>query len=130
VRELTCAERESFRLTLCAEDGTPPARPSPSLPTLNPLPPTRLTLAAGVQVEINTIAGLSQRVRVAPGAMTNADILTNLPDGAVVTLTGQRREAVGYVWWEITGEGGLTGWVVEYDPADGVQTLVPVGAVP
>lgn len=130
VRELTCAERESFRLTLCAEDGTPPARPNPSLPTLNPLPATRLTLGAGVQVEINTIAGLSQRVRVAPGAMTNADIITNLPDGAVVTLTGQRREAVGYRWWEIIGEGGITGWVVEYDPVDGVQALVPVGAVP
>jgi WD40 repeat protein len=130
VRDLTCTEREAFRLPLCPSEGTPPARPFPPLPTLAALPASTLILEAGTQAEINTIGGLSQRVRVAPGAMTNADILTNLPDGTLVTLTGQRRDAAGFRWWEVVTASGLTGWVVEYDPSDLVQALVPVDAIP
>lgn len=83
-----------------------------------------------MQAEINTLNGLSQRLRVAPGAMTNADILTNLPDGSIVTLTGQTRDVGGFRWWEVETESGRVGWVAEYDPNDLVQALVPVEALP
>ncbi|MCU0475352.1 MAG: TIR domain-containing protein [Anaerolineae bacterium] len=130
VRDLTCAERDAFRLFPCDASGVSPLRDAPDLPTLNALPLSTLLLGEGVQAEINTLNGLSQRLRVAPGAMTNADILTNLPDGSIVTLTGQTREAVGFRWWEVETESGRVGWVVEYDPNDGVQALVPVEAIP
>lgn len=129
VRDLTCSERDSFRLPPCDETGAIPLRSSQPLLSLRPLPETVLTLSIGSLVEINTIGGLSQRVRIAPGAMTNADILTNLTDGTVVTLTDGPVEAEGFRWWRIETDDGLSGWVVEYDPSDNVQALVPVDAL-
>lgn len=129
VRALTCAERDEFRLTPCAADGTPPTRPTPQLPALNPLPNSTIGLSIGVQAEINTTGGLNQRLRVAPGAMENADIITNLTDGSVVTVMDGPVEAVGLRWWQVQTEGGTVGWVAEYDPNDSVQTIVPLDAI-
>ncbi len=129
VRGLECSERDEFRLTPCNNDGTPPTRPAPNLPVLAPLPGTTVALEIGQQVEINTVSGLSQRLRIAPGAMQDTDILTNLSDGARVTITGGPLEAAGFIWWQVQTGGGTSGWVVEYDPTDAIQALVPVDSI-
>jgi len=129
VRDLACIERDEFRLPPCDANGAPPVRPAPDLTALKPLPGTTLSIEIYSHVEINTMGGLEQRVRVAPGAMENTDILTNLPDGFVLMVVGGPVEANGFRWWQVETPGGTVGWVVEYDPTDAVQALVPLEAI-
>lgn len=76
---------------------------------------------AGQQVEIYGTEGAGLSIRAEPG-LSAANLGVGF-DGDRFTITEGPREADGYQWWKITGEGDdpLTGWVVE-DFLQGVNT--------
>ncbi len=65
-------------------------------------------LAEGGQATIST-----DGVNMRSDASTDADVVTVLAAGTVVTITGGSREGSGFVWWPVQLEDGTTGWVVE-----------------
>jgi len=66
------------------------------------------TLAEGGQA---TISGDSVNMR--SDATTDAEVVTVLGAGTVVTITGGSQEGSGFVWWPIQLEDGTAGWVVQ-----------------
>jgi len=65
-------------------------------------------LAEGGQA---TISGDSVNMR--SDATTDAEVVTVLSAGTVVTITGGSQEGSGFVWWPIQLEDGTAGWVVQ-----------------
>lgn len=59
------------------------------------------------------------KLRAGPG--TEYDILTTLPSGTVVDVTGEVFDDGTYRWWPITSPEGIEGYSVE--GADGITTL-------
>ena len=118
--------REQFNLDPCDASGQPPPFEWPELPALNPLPESIVALQPEIDVYINTTAGDDQFVRPAPGT-DNAPI-DGLEDGTLVRVLDGPQSASGLWWWQIEADGGLTGWVSEYIPAENIQSLVPVSA--
>lgn len=66
------------------------------------------TLAEGGQASIS-----GDDVNMRSGATTDAEVITVLSAGTVVTITGASQEGSGFVWWPIQLEDGTTGWVVD-----------------
>jgi WD40 repeat protein len=128
VPEISCAQREQFRMTLCdPETGSGPSRPA--VPLLNPPPATTIALQSGMIVEVNTTNGSLQNVRRQPGAMDRIDIVGQMQDGEQVTLLQGPVSAGGFVWWEVLSESELQGWTVAYIADENLQTLVPLNAL-
>ncbi len=65
-------------------------------------------LTEGGQATIST-----DGVNMRSDATTDAEVVTVLGAGTVVTITGGSQEGSGFVWWPIQLEDGTTGWVVE-----------------
>lgn len=103
----------------------------PPFPAISPAPapvtppPAPGTPVVGGQVRVNTTAGDLLRVRTGPGL--GFTILTQLPNGEVVTVTDGPRTADGLTWWQVETPLG-PGWAVEgvMDGGTFLQTLIPV----
>lgn len=94
--------------------------PTPIPPTLTPTPiplPNNPFLSSGL---VNVLAE-GARARVTEGERLgvysepnpSASVLFGLDPWAIVTVTGQAVEAVGFRWWPVETEDGRTGWVYE-----------------
>jgi WD40 repeat protein len=126
VRQPTCDEREQYRLQPQCVEGSP-------TPTITPVPtqpaaeetPIPLLLSIGITATVNTNDGDPLNVRDNPN--TEAEIVAQLVDGAIVTLVdGPVFDATsGYSWWLVEAADGASGWVVESVPEESLQTLVP-----
>ena len=115
-----------------ADTRTPPGEwanafdaPQPITPT-SPPPPTLDTgntaeLVIGGAATINTTEGDRANVRQSPSL--NAQILTALPKGELVTIMSGPFTGSGLQWWQIQTNIGLLGYVVE--EVDDVQVLIP-----
>lgn len=73
------------------------------------------------QALVQTTEGDSLNVRSGPG--TTFSRVSQLSNGALVTLIEGPRSGEGFVWWRVRTSSGMEGWVVE--EADGVRTLIP-----
>ncbi len=78
------------------------AAPTPTLPT----PPPGV-IAPGAKVVVTT-SGLGANIRQEP--TVNAAVVTAQNDGTILTITGASRDADGFTWWPVRGDG-FTGWV-------------------
>lgn len=123
VVEPDCVQRELFQLTPLCVGGVPPEITPEALPTETPIPTDYPQLVAGNRAEINTTDGDLLNVRSA--ASIGAEIVTQLEDGAIVTLLEGRTFENGYWWWPVRIADGTEGWVVEAIPEESLQTLVP-----
>ncbi len=72
-------------------------------------------------------------IRSAPAG----SVVATVPDGASLTILGEPQTAGGYVWWNVTTSGGVTGWSVDQflapvagPPPDGEPTPPPPPPVP
>lgn len=66
------------------------------------------TLAEGGQATISD-DGVNMRAE----ASTDAEVISVLAAGTVVTITGGSQESNGFTWWPIQLDDGTTGWVAE-----------------
>ncbi|MBN1284695.1 MAG: SH3 domain-containing protein [Anaerolineae bacterium] len=102
-----------------------PAKPAGALPAFPEVEP--VLLAVGGRATINSTGGDTVNVRA--GAGTNYDVVTKLPEGAVVDITGgpAQDQVNYYTWWQVRSAGGQTGWVAEVIWGDyaGIRLLVP-----
>ena len=78
------------------------AAPTPTLPT----PPPGV-IAPGAKVVVTT-SGAGANIRQEP--TVNAAKVTAQDDGTSLTITGASRDADGFTWWPVRGDG-FTGWV-------------------
>jgi len=86
-------------------DGTtPPTVTAPTTPTTPTTPPATTTPSGNVEA-LNpvsaTVKGSSQ-VRVRSGASTSDDIVTLVPNGLVLTVTGRSTDSAGEVWYKVS----------------------------
>lgn len=111
------------------EESTPPGEatlPGEDEPTPGPggqeTPPAEATeppaengtaggITTGSTAEVGNTGGTGLNMRA--DATTNAEVVTVLQDGAVVTVTGESIESEGFIWWPVEAEDGTTGYVVE-----------------
>lgn len=96
---------------------TPTPRPAP---TATPEP----VLTIGGTARVQASDGDTLNVRSGPGR--GFDIVTNLANDTLVTLTDGPQEADGFRWWKIRTADGVEGWAVEV--AEDERTLIPVGS--
>ena len=83
-----------------------PGAPAPAASALPVAPPG--VIGPGARVIVQTPGGAGANIRAEPtvaGAVVNA-----LDDGSPLTITGASRDADGYTWWPVQGDG-FTGWV-------------------
>ncbi len=66
------------------------------------------SLAEGGQATV-----VSEDVNMRSDATTDAEVVTVLAAGTVVTITGGSQEGSGFVWWPIQLDDGTTGWVAQ-----------------
>lgn len=52
-------------------------------------------------------------VNLRPDASTSGEPITVLQAGDALTITGDKVDAEGYVWWPVTTADGTSGWVVQ-----------------
>ena len=71
-----------------------------------PVPPPGV-IAAGARVVIVT-SGAGANIRDAP--TTAGAIVTSQDDGTPLTITGASKDADGFTWWPVQGDG-FTGWI-------------------
>lgn len=115
---------------------TPTARPTEApptpVPTATPIPlvysdpdPDDEALTIGGQARVNT-GGDNLRLRENPDPQ--ADIVTELSAGTIVTILDGPAVVDDLIWWQAQTEDGKTGWVIEGYVEDimSVQTLLPL----
>ena len=123
VPEPTCEEREQYRIVpLCEDDRVAPTRTPFPIATTTPAP-SKASLQVGYDATVNTDDGEPLNVRAEPSI--NADEITELQDGATVTLLDGPIISDGFTWWQIRTENGTEGWTVESVPDEHIQTLIP-----
>jgi hypothetical protein len=71
-----------------------------------PVPPPGV-IAPGARVVIST-SGAGANIRQSP--TTTAPIVTSQDDGTPLTITGASKDADGFTWWPVQGDG-FSGWV-------------------
>jgi sortase (surface protein transpeptidase) len=64
-------------------------------------------------LEAGASATVSANVNLRPDASTSGDPIQVLEAEEPLTITGDKVEAEGYVWWPVTTADGTAGWVVE-----------------
>jgi WD40 repeat protein len=89
--------------------------------------PLLTDLSVNGVAQVNTTDNDTLNLRAAPA--TEAESLAELADGAQVTLLEGPLSSGGFVWWRVSTEDGLEGWVVQSVPDENVQTLVPEGGI-
>jgi tetratricopeptide (TPR) repeat protein/uncharacterized protein YgiM (DUF1202 family) len=77
-------------------------------------------LIAGGAATVYPLSG--DKLNVREGAGRSNPIVTQLEQGAVVTILEGPQEADGFRWWKIRTSDGIEGWAV--DEAEGEQTLI------
>jgi uncharacterized protein YgiM (DUF1202 family) len=77
-------------------------------------------LLIGSQATVYPLSG--DRLNVREDAGRSFEIVTQLEQGAVVTILGGPVEADDFRWWQIRTDDGLEVWAV--DEADGEQTII------
>lgn len=94
----------------------PTATPAPTL-TATPVP----MLEVGGRARVNTTGGDALNVRNNPSRQ--GELLAKLENNTLVSIVDGPQESDGLIWWKVSTENGLEGWVVE--AVDGEQTLIP-----
>src|SRR5438067_1052916 len=69
--------------------------------------PTPVGIAPGAKVVVKT-AGDGANIR--GDASINASPVTAVANGTALTITGDKKDADGYTWWPVQGDG-FSGWV-------------------
>lgn len=96
-------------ITPTAPAGQPAANnPAPAVnatPTL-PTPPPGV-IAPGAQV---IVSAFNNGANIRQDATTASNRVTTVADGTVLTITGESKDADGYTWWPVRGDG-FEGWV-------------------
>jgi sortase (surface protein transpeptidase) len=111
-------QRDIIRGRLASVEGVqvadaPPAEAPADEPAADEVPeepaaaPAGGTLAEGAQATVS-----DDGVNMRSNATTDAEVITVLAAGTVVTITGGSQDANGFTWWPIRLEDGTTGWVV------------------
>lgn len=95
------AERERVLSELSEGAAAAPAVAPTAAPQAPAAPAARTLQVSGTD-------GSGLRLRPAPG--TAGAPVAVLPEGAVVTPTGNSAQAEGMLWREVAAEGGLSGW--------------------
>lgn len=106
-------ERDIIRGRLASVQGVDVSGPQPEPAAEEPAEAaagegTTGSLAGGGQATIN-----SDGVNVRSDATTDAEVVSVLAAGTVVTITGGSQEGSGFVWLPIQLEDGTTGWVAQ-----------------
>jgi hypothetical protein len=65
-------------------------------------------LGPGAKVVVKTPGGEGANIRDQP--TTNSNVVTAQDDGTALTITGASKDADGYTWWPVQGDG-FSGWV-------------------
>jgi hypothetical protein len=89
-------------------------------PTCTNSLPSRLSIEQKARVAYTD--GSEMRIRVRPGF--EQEILDTVPEGTEFNIVGSSQCADNITWWPIRTDGGLKGWMAEYQ--DGVYLLEPV----
>jgi len=92
----------------------PVATPLPAR-TFQPVRPVVNVLSAGVQARVisDDPNSLEINLAVRSAAAANAEVVTRLATGDLVTVLSDGVESDGYFWREIETDSGLHGWVIE-----------------
>ncbi len=83
-----------------------PAASAASAASTLPAPPPGV-IAPGARMVVTT-SGAGANIREEP--TTTGKIVTSQDDGVALTITGPSRDADGYIWWPVQGDG-FSGWV-------------------
>lgn len=86
-------------------------RPAPTYVVVTGVPTPAAQPSAAGKVRVTGTAGLSLRLRAAPS--TNAETVKLVPDGTLLLITGDSKQAEGYTWWPVRDPSdNKEGWAV------------------
>ncbi len=112
---------------------TPPTETPPTeIPMATPIPrvysdpdPDDQALTVGGEARVNTG---EDNLRLRENPDTQANIVTELTAGTVVTILDGPENVGDLIWWQVQAEDGETGWAVEgiVDGFVSLQTLLPL----
>ncbi len=71
-------------------------------------PPVFTEIAPGATVVVQGTLGAGLNLRAEPS--TGARLVTNVKEGATLTVLKGPEEGDGYVWWKLQAPGGQEGW--------------------
>jgi len=102
-------QRDIIRARLASVQGADASAPAADAPVEEPATDDGADggLTAGGQA---TVSG--DGVNLRSDATTEAEVVTVLAAGTVVTITGGSQEANGFTWWPVQLADGTSGWVV------------------
>jgi hypothetical protein len=90
--------------------GQTPAEPTPTdEPADTPIEPAGEIFVGG-QIRVANTAGEGANMRSEP--TTDAGVIAVVLDGTVMDVIGGPEEALGFTWWNVSGDQG-EGWIVE-----------------
>ncbi len=67
-----------------------------------------IALSSGSSALVTNTGGIGLRLRSNPS--TSAGVITTLPEGTRLTVTGNSVQSSGYTWYPVQTQGGQTGW--------------------
>lgn len=107
--------------------GEPPVLPEPATITGDfcpPAPPSQVT--AGMRARVTFTDGTPLRLRETP----NGTVIRNMEEGVPFDVIGGPVCSVGYTWWQVRQDDGISGWAAEGDSDDYFLEPVPTGSLP